>query len=177
MSDEFAEFVVPEALKRRRERQRERARERYHTDADYRARKRSATRARYIPVDKKKTKKRRVRRKARGRNKPRPYTLPDGRVILLVGLGQAADTIGLTKKTLRGYEEKGVIPINRRLDSRGRRWYPQEFVDWLAPMFVEQSKRREPLWSLRQRVERSWMDIIRSGNMPILTTHQENASD
>jgi hypothetical protein len=164
---EFAQFISYGGSPKRREQQLRRKKKRYHEDDEHREKKKAASRARYTPVAK------RVKRR-RGRNKPRPWTLPDGRIILLIGLGQAADALSVSKQTLRGYEDREVIPVNRLVDSRGRRWYSQEFIEFLAPLLKDQSKLREPLWCLRSRVEQAWTKALEAGGIPLLQESQES---
>lgn len=132
----------------RRERILKQKRDRYKNDAKHRAAKLAAAKRR------KKSHKPSCRR--RGRNKPKVYTFPNGQLILLLGLGQAADICGVSKSTLRRYEAEGVIPLNRLVDRRGRRWYPKPFILWLSFLLQDQSRRREPLWCLKRRVEQAW---------------------
>lgn len=164
---DWAQFISYDSAEER-QRALARKRRRYRTDDAYRKAKQAASRARYKPKGRKK-------RSGRGRNKPRPYPY-QGRVILLVGLGQFSDETGVSKATLRRYEDKGIIPINRIIDERGRRWYPKEFVNWLAPLLIGQSQKREPHWSLKARVEREWGKALAEG-MPVLKEEQDGRDD
>ena len=164
---DWAQFVSYDSAEAR-QRALERKRKRYKTDEEYRESKRASARARYKPKGRKE-------RSGRGRNRPRPYPY-EGRVILLVGLGQLSDATGVSKSTLRRYEEKEIIPINRIIDARGRRWYPKEFVTWLAPLLLGQAQKREPHWRLRTRVEREWKKALAKG-MPVLKEARDERDD
>jgi hypothetical protein len=93
--------------------------------------------------------------KPRSPNHPRIFEI-GGFPVLMVGLGAAAEKVGLSKKGFRTLDDDGVIPRNRLIDSLGRRWYPSDYVDWLVPHLAEQSKKREPKWILKERVEHAW---------------------
>ena len=152
----------------KRERDRERKNKRYAEDEEFREQKKALARARYTPVpeDARST-------RTRGRNKPR--TLPiDGNLYVCIGLGEAADLLGVHKTTLRGYDDRGVIPQNRLVDSRGRRWYPKVFVELLAPIFQRQSEERRPLWCLRREVQRAWAQALEEGSCPVVEALQED---
>jgi len=113
------------------------------------------------------------KRKTRGHNKPRDFVI-DGATVTLVGLGQACDQLGVSKKALRRYETEDVVPTNHLFDEQGRRWYHPKFIEFLAPLLVEQAKKREPLWKLRTRVEQAWQAAVGEGRIPILRPeHQE----
>jgi len=156
----------------KRDKERERKRRRYAEDPELRRRKIDSAKSRYQkqkhigwagdagPPPKK------VGRRIGGRNKSRPWILPNGRVINLVGVGEAADICCVSKRTLINYETKGVIPCNRLKDERGRRWYPKVFAEWLSSLLKDQSETREPLWRLRRRVETAWREVQQT--MPVL---------
>ena len=143
----------------RRERILKQKRDRYKKDEEHRAAKLAKSNSRYKKVKKPSGRK-------RGRNKPKVHALPNGKLILLLGLGQAADLCGVSKQTFRRYETQSVIPLNRLVDAVGRRWYPKPFVEWLVPLLQRQSAQREPLWCLKRRVEQAWAED--KGPIPIL---------
>jgi len=86
----------------------------------------------------------------------------------LIGLGQACEQLGVSKKALRRYENEGIVPVNHHFDDKGRRWYHPHFVDFLAPLLSEQAKKREPLWRLKTRVEQAWQEAQATGQIPLL---------
>lgn len=112
-------------------------------------------------------------RPRRGRNRPKPFMRPDGKLTVLIGLGQLADMCGVTKQAIRRYEQRGVIPINRIVDHRGRRWYLLEFANFLAPLLQQQAKQRSPLRCLAERVEQAWQRAIEEGTGYVLPKEQE----
>lgn len=158
---EWANFIAYGGSPEERDKARKRKKKRYEENDDYRQRQIDNAKARY-----QRTKPKPVGRKPRGPNKPKPHFLPDGRLISLLSAGAAAKAIGISKRTLISYEEKEVIPTNRLMDDRGRRWYPDEFIEFLKPILEHQSDLREPLWRLKQRVQLAWQD---AHNIPVLT--------
>lgn len=76
--------------------------------------------------------------------------------VIMVSLGEAAQRVNLSKKGFRTLDDEEVIPRNRLIDRLGRRWYPSDFIEWLVPFLSEQSKKREPRWLLKERVEQAW---------------------
>ena len=167
MSGDWAQFVSYDSAEAR-QRALARKRKRYQTDEKHRKAKQASSRARYKPKAGKK-------RSGRGRNKPRPYP-HEGRVILLVGLGHFSDASGISKATLRRYEDKGIIPLNRIIDERGRRWYPKEFVRLVAPLLLGQAQKRAPHWKLKARVEQAWAKALAEG-MPVLKETRDDRDD
>lgn len=114
------------------------------------------------------------KRRTRGCNKPREFVI-DGEPMKLIGLGQACSQLGVSKKTLRRYEDEEVIPLNHHFDDQGRRWYGPKFVAFLAPLLRGQAKKREPLWRLRTRVEQAWREARETGLIPILSPQNQEA--
>lgn len=141
-------------------------RKRYREDEAYRKAIRDRSRASYQAKSS-------GRRPRRGRNRPKPYMWPDGKLTVLIGLGQLADMCGVTKQAIKRYEERGVIPINRLIDHRKRRWYPLEFASFLVPFFQDQAKRRIPLLRLSLRVEQAWQQALNEGTVHILPRERE----
>lgn len=86
----------------------------------------------------------------------------------MISFGQACESLGLSKKTFRRYEDTSTVPNNRLVDHHGRRWYLPEFVEFLKPLLVDQSDRREPLWSIKARVEQAWQSALADGSAPVL---------
>jgi hypothetical protein len=80
------------------------------------------------------------RQRGRGTNKPKECEV-DGEIVKLICLADAAKALGISKKTMRRYEESGTIPCNRYIDDRGRRWYHPRFVKIIAPCFSNQSEK------------------------------------
>jgi len=157
---EFAQFISYGGSAAKRERILKQKRARYAADAEHRAAKQEAAKNRYRPVKEPSGRK-------RGRNSDRAFALPDGSLIVLVSLGTLADFCGLSKQVISRYEKRGVIPLNRLVDSARRRWYPKLFAEWLAPLLRGQSELREPLWSLKARVEQAWANDT---TIPLLET-------
>ena len=174
MSD-WANFIAYGGSPEKRDKERKRKRDRYAADAEFREKKKADAKAQY---EKRKKRMKRLRKavKRRGRNKPRPYALPDGRMTMLLSLGDAADECGVSKKTLITYDTQEIIPTNRLIDTRHRRWYPREFIAFLKPLLEGQSSRRDPLWRLKQRVEQAW-DEAQDGEIPILKESHRASQD
>lgn len=158
---EWANFVTYGGSPERRDKSRKRKKKRYAEDDDYRQRQIDAAKARY-----QRTKPKPRGRKPRGPNKPKPHFLADGRLISLLSAGAAAEAVGISKRTLISYEDKEVIPLNRLMDAQGRRWYPDEFIEFLKPLLAHQSDLREPLWRLKKRVQLAWQATT---SIPVLT--------
>lgn len=156
---EFVSLVSYGGNAELRERILKQKRERYAKDQKHREAKQKAAKGRYKPVKKPSARK-------RGRNKDKVHLLPDGRLIVLVGLGSLADLCGVSKQAICRYEKRRTIPINRIVDAAGRRWYPKPFAEWLAPLLQRQSAKREPLWRLKRRVEQAWQEA--RGQIPLL---------
>jgi len=152
---EWAQFVSYGGAERREKILAEKRR-RYQEDEEHRRAVQERARAGYTP-------KARPSARKRGPNKPKPYVLPNGRLTVLIGLGQLAAECGVTKQAIRRYEEHGVIPRNHMVDDRNRRWYPRDFAAFLVPLLREQAKLREPLRCLAARVERAWRRAVESG--------------
>jgi hypothetical protein len=139
----------------------EERRTKYATDAERREAQRKAAKERYVPKGPNR----------RGPNKPKTIIVGDV-TATVIGLGEAARRLGMTKGTLRGYDDRGVIPANSHVDSEGRRWYPEAYVDFLAPLLADQGRRREPLWRLKARVEDAWKAAAPTiPRLPQETTH------
>lgn len=136
----------------------------YHENAEVKKAKQEASRSRYQPKG----------RTGRGPNKSKTIE-HEGATVVLIGLGEAARRLGITKTTLRAYDEQRIIPRNRVTDDRAprsvRRWYPEAFIEFLKPLLVDQGRRREPLWSLKRRVEDAWTAAIGIPKLPEETTH------
>lgn len=56
----------------------------------------------------------------------------NGVSVTLLSSGKAAKLIGVSARSLERWEKRGLIPINFLKDRVGRRWYPLEFVMFLA---------------------------------------------
>jgi hypothetical protein len=108
------------------------------------------------------------KRRTRGCNKPKEFVVNDER-ITLISFGQACAQLGVSKKALRRYEDEQIVPINHHFDDQGRRWYHPEFVAFLTPLLREQAKKREPLWSLKTRVEQAWQEATTAGLIPLIS--------
>lgn len=78
----------------------------------------------------------------------------NGVSVTLYSSGKAAHLIGVSPRTLTNWEKNDLIPRNRAKDSLGRRWYPSEFVVFLAEYAAERPKGRLDRWT--ERVKDSW---------------------
>lgn len=140
--------------------------EKYHTDDAVKEAKRRAARERYVPTGVK---------PHRRPNRPRVIAV-DGVDIVLLGLGESANRLGVTKQTLRVYDETHIIPRNRIVDGQKRRWYPEPFIEFLKPLLAEQGRRRLPLWRLKQEVEGAWAKAEGIPRLSEETSHGEEDS-
>jgi hypothetical protein len=120
----------------------------YHDNPEARAAQIERVRARRAKAEAKPDKPRRP-------NQRRVFEI-EGFPVIFVSLGEAAQLVNLSKKGFRTLDDEEVIPRNRLIDRLGRRWYPSDFIAWLAPHLSEQGKKREPRWLLKERVEHVW---------------------
>jgi len=127
-------------------------REKYQRDAEHREKVKDAAKSRYTPTVGK-------GRPKGAANRPRHAKIGD-QLVLVLGLGAAAERLGLTKATLRNYDDKGIIPRNRTVDGLNRRWFPEAFIEFLKPIFADQRRRKDPLWRLKVRVETAWREAV-----------------
>jgi hypothetical protein len=90
----------------------------------------------------------------RGCNKPRTITTLDGRLVIVIGLGAVSGLLGVSKKAVRRYMAEGIIePVV--IDDLGRKWFSKADAEVVAALVSGQSKRREPIWRLKRRVEQA----------------------
>lgn len=83
----------------------------------------------------------------------------DGSPVVLWSVGKAAAAIGVSKSTLASWERKSIIPINRMVDDIGRRWYPQEFVMFMAEAVNERENKKGRLDAWSRRVKSKWKSM------------------
>lgn len=152
-SDFFARFMQNVGSREKWREDRDRAekildgrRLRYATDAEYRERIKESVR-------KNRSTKRPSDRK-RSFNRDRVMTI-NGSTVFLYSSGKSASLIGITTRTASLWEKTNVIPINRACDLLGRRWYPSEFVVFMASMVSERSQFR-CLADWSARVKEAW---------------------
>jgi hypothetical protein len=103
------------------------------------------------------SKRRSKRGRPKGPSKPRVVQMGD-RDVTMVNLSDAANRVGVSRRTFWNYDEHGVIPENKLVDEKGRRWYPLEFIEFLVPLLEDQGTKREPRWSVKRRVEQAWQE-------------------
>ena len=97
----------------------------------------------------------------------------DGVSVTLLSSGKAAQMIGVSPKTIKHWESKSYIPKNRAKDCLGRRWYPVEFVMFLAAQAVNRPSDRLDEWS--NRVKEAWQKIqLSDRRMPIVSYYLED---
>jgi hypothetical protein len=121
-------------------------RKRYATDAAYRERIKDSVRKNRSakqPSDKK-----------RSFNRDR-HVLVNGVTVFLYSSGKAASLMQTSARTVATWEKNAIIPLNRANDLVGRRWYPAEFVVFMAALISERSQFRNLAdWSAR--VKEAW---------------------
>jgi len=88
----------------------------------------------------------------------------NGVSVSLLSSGKAGAILGVSPRTISHWEKKGYIPLNTVKDSLGRRWYPVEFVAFLAEWTVNRPSNRLDEWS--SRVKEAWQ-TIQLGDHPI----------
>jgi hypothetical protein len=175
MAEEYLSKLVRRAHSRRKWKEdRETAekvlkarRERYATDEEYAQSIKESVRRR------RKEKGPSDRRRSFNRDK---VIVVNGVSVTLLSSGKAAELIGVSSRTLVNWEKKGYIPVNRAKDSLGRRWYPAEFVMFLAHQSDLRPSGRLNRWS--ERVKEDWREIQLSDQpLPIVGDHLEDHND
>lgn len=175
MSEEYSVRLLRRANSRRRWKEDRKAaekilvkrRERYANDSNY---------AESI----KESVRRRRREKGPSRRK-RSYNrdkiiIINGTSVTLFSSGKASRLIGIVSRTLGNWEKKGYIPINRAKDTLGRRWYPADFVMFIAAQYTIKPSGRLDRWS--ERVKEAWREIQLSDRpIPIVGDHLEDYHD
>lgn len=141
-----------------------RRRERYASDPEYaEAIKESVRRQRKV---------RPPSEKRRSFNRDRVVVV-EGVSVSLLSSGKAAKLIGVSPKTIKLWEDKGFIPINRAKDRLGRRWYPVEFVMFLSEHAANRPSDRLEEWS--SRVKEDWLKIqLSNRRVPIVSHYLED---
>lgn len=91
------------------------------------------------------------------RRYPKPRLMDiNGEMIELWSIGRVADYLGLAKRTLANYEARNMIPVNRRTDSNGRRWWPAPYVKWIKPMVDSRLSGEISAQEFSERVWEGW---------------------
>ena len=121
-------------------------RERYANDPAYRESIKASVR--------KNRKKKEPSNKKRSFNRDRVVVL-NGTSVFLYSGGKTAHHLGIASRTLELWEKNETIPLNRTTDSVGRRWYPADFVTFLADHVAARSE-GERLADWSTRVKESW---------------------
>ena len=100
----------------------------------------------------------------------------NGVSVTLFSSGKTATLVGVSPRTIAHWEKKGYIPRNRAKDSWGRRWYPQEFVMFLAEQAADRPPNRLNGWS--KQVKEAWQKLQLSDRpIPIVGDHLEDHDD
>lgn len=144
----------------------DRRRERYANDPAYRESIKESVR--------KNRKKKGPSNRKRSFNRDR-VMIVNGTSVFLYSSGKAAHHIGVPARILELWENKSVIPVNRATDSVGRRWYPSDFVEFLAEHYSA-SPPNQPtdMWS--KQVKEAWQ-IRQLGEFPIPVVCERLESD
>jgi DNA-binding transcriptional regulator YiaG len=171
MAKEFLSRLIRRATSRRKwkedrktaEKVLSKRRERYANDEDYAESIKEAVRRRRQEKGPSKRK--------RSYNRDKVIVI-NGVSVTLLSSGKAAGLIGVSSRTLVNWEKKGYIPLNRAKDTLGRRWYPSEFVMFLAQQSAKRPGGRLNEWS--ERVKEAWQEIQLSDRaVPIVGDHLE----
>lgn len=97
----------------------------------------------------------------------------DGESVTLISSGKAAKMVGVSPKTIKHWEKKDYIPRNRAKDRLGRRWYPMEFVVWLAGQAADRPSDRLDEWSMR--VKEAWQKTqLSDRRIPVVSYYLED---
>ena len=121
---------------------------------------------------------RRQRKKKKPSDRKRSFNrdkviVVNGTSVTLVSSGKAASLIGVSPKTIKHWEKKRFIPINRTKDPLGRRWYPVEFVMFLAEQARNRPSDRLDEWSMQ--VKEAWQRTQLSDRpIPIVRDYLED---
>lgn len=114
-------------------------------------------RERYRQYRDRELERKRVSRVADRQRLPKPKTVTvDDLQVELWSVGRTSKFLGIHKRTLAGLEARRAIPINRITDSRGRRWWPADFVKWLKPYFDLKNSKKITAREFRSRVSNDW---------------------
>lgn len=151
--DVFSKFIQNAELRTRWREDREHAekvleqrRLRYANDPAYRESIKASVR--------KNRKKKEPSNKKRSFNRDRVIII-NGNSVFLYSAGKAAHRIGVPSRILDTWERKDVIPVNHTTDNVGRRWYPSDFVEFLADLAATRSM-EEDLSKWSRRVKEAW---------------------
>lgn len=97
----------------------------------------------------------------------------NGVPVTLISSGKAGKMLGVSPRTIENWESKGYIPLNRAKDALGRRWYPTEFILFLANHTSNRPRGRLDEWSMR--VKDAWQNVQLSDRpIPIVGDHLED---
>lgn len=69
-------------------------------------------------------------RRGRGPCRPKVFSF-DGRDVPLYTIGVLLQRTGLSRRTLLLWEEKKIIPRGWHIDELDRRWYPEEYIQFM----------------------------------------------
>jgi transcriptional regulator with XRE-family HTH domain len=131
---------------------------RYASDPSYRA----SIKASVRKNRKKKKKEQGPNHRRRSFNRDRVITV-NGNSVFLYSSGKAARLIGVTIRALELWERNNAIPINKTTDNIGRRWYPADFVTFMAEHVAELIPDL-PFDEWSARVKESWQTRQSSGS-------------
>lgn len=97
----------------------------------------------------------------------------EGVSVTLISSGKAAKMIGVSPKTIKHWEAKDYIPANRAKDQLGRRWYPLDFVMFLAAQATNRPSDRLDEWSMQ--VKEAWQKIqLSDRRIPVVNDYLED---
>lgn len=97
----------------------------------------------------------------------------DGVSVTLISSGKTAKMVGVSPKTIKHWEKKDYIPINRAKDRLGRRWYPLEFAMFLANQAANRPSDRLDEWSMQ--VKEAWQKIqLSNRRIPVVSSYLED---
>lgn len=162
MAEHFARLLRNAAFRRKwredrdlAERTLSKRRQRYANDPEYRERIKDSVRKN------REAKKGESQKRSFNRDK---IVIINGEAVQLFSSGKTASIVGVGSRTIENWEKKGLIPINRAKDPVGRRWYPADFVAFLAEHVADRQEHRCDEWS--RRVKDAWQ-MRQLGNHPI----------
>lgn len=92
-------------------------------------------------------------RRGRSHNKPRMMSIK-GEEIRTVSSGEASARLGISRSSLRRWEDSAILPCLFLRDPRRRRWYPEDIFPSLKSIIDSWKKDNDrSLISLKKRVE------------------------
>lgn len=152
----------------------EKRRKRYRQDAVYRKQILDSAKKRRDEQETPKKKVKSTEKRAPGKRgfpRPKVVMLNDEQVVLQ-SFGFMRAKTGLHKLTLTKWLEEGVLPECSLTDDQGRRWYPEQFVEFVRRVVQIREDERETggkwwfLENFKMLVQAEWIKARKRGLVP-----------